>query len=102
VPRRIYIIIAFVVAIAATVIGWSQTLIYKIVPPVPLTLWFPLLVITDAKDVVAIALSLFQFPSFAAAFAFGIRRWPPLIVLALPTATYALLVGLAFGMSRAH
>jgi hypothetical protein len=96
VPRRIYIIIAFVVAIAATVIGWSQSLNYKITPIVPLALWFPLIVLTGAREVEAIALSLIQFPLFATAFAFGIRRWPIVRVLAVLVLTYGLLAGSAY------
>lgn len=94
--RRVHIIIAFVVAVAATGIGWSQTLIYMITPVVPLALWFPLIVLTGAHDVQAVALSLVQFPLFATAFALGIRRWPVVSVLGGLVLLYGLLAGSAY------
>lgn len=100
--RRVYITIAFILAIVATVIGWSQSLNYKITPLVPLALWFPLIVITGAHEIEAVALSLVQFPLFAAAFAFGIRRWPVARVLAVLTLTYALLAAIAFAIVRSR
>ena len=100
--RRIYIAIAFILAVVATVVGWSQSLNYKITPLVPLALWFPLVVITRAHELSAVALSLIQFPLFAAAFAFGIRRWPVARVLAVLALTYALLAGIAFAIVRSR
>ena len=94
--RRIYIIIAFVVAIAVTVVGWSQSMNYKITPLVPLALWFPTVVLTGARNLEAVALSLIQFPLFATAFAVGIRRWPVLRVLPVLVLTYGLLAGWAY------
>ena len=94
--HRVYIIIAFAVAIAATGIGWSQTLIYKITPVVPLALWFPLIILTGAREVEAIAVSFVQFPLFASAFALGIRRWSVAHVLGVLVAVYGLLAGSAY------
>jgi hypothetical protein len=98
VSRRVYIDIAFVLAIIATVIGWSQSMIYKITPVVPLVLWFPLIVVTDTHDLAAVALSLIQFPLLATAFAFSTRRWPIARVLAALALTYALLATIAFAL----
>ena len=100
--RRVYITIAFILAIVATVVGWSQSLNYKVTPLVPLALWFPLIVITGARELVAVALSLIQFPLFAAAFAFGIRRWSVARVVVALTVTYALLAGIAFAIVRSR
>ena len=100
--RRVYITTAFILAIVATVAGWSQSLNYKITPLVPLALWFPILVITGARELVGVALSLIQFPLFATAFAFGIRRWPAARVLAVIALTYALLAGIAFAIVRSR
>jgi len=94
--RRIYIIIAFLVAIAATAVGWSQSMSYEITPLVPLALWFPAVVLTGARNLEAVALSLIQFPLFAAAFAFGIRRWPVVRVLAVLVLAYGLLAVAAY------
>jgi len=96
VSRGISITIAYVVAVAATVIGWSQSMNYKITPIVPLALWFPTVVLTGARNLEAVALSLIQFPLFATAFAFGIRRWPVVRVLAVLALTYGLLAGSAY------
>jgi hypothetical protein len=100
VSRRIYIAIAFVLAIVATVVGWSQSLNYKLTPPVPLALWFPLVVIIRAGDLGGIAVSFIQFPLFASAFAIGIRRWPVARVVAVLALTYALLAGVALAIVR--
>lgn len=102
VSRRVYIIFAFALAIVATVFGWSQSLNYKITPLVPLALWFPLVVITGAHELSAVALSLIQFPLFVTAFAFGIRRWPITRVLVVLVLTYAFLAGIAFAIVRSQ
>jgi hypothetical protein len=98
--RRIYIAIAFVLAIVATVVGWSQSLIYKDTPPVPLALWFPLVVISRVKELACVAVSFIQFPLFASAFAVGIQRWPGARVVAVLALTYALLAGVALAIMR--
>ena len=100
--RRIYITIAFILAVLATVVGWSQSLIYKITPIVPLALWFPLIILTGARDLAAVALSLIQFPLFAIAFTVGIGRWTLARVLAVLMLTYALLAGIAFAIVRSR
>ncbi len=100
--RRIYITTAFVLAIVATVVGWSQSLIYKLTPPVPLALWFPLVVITRASEFGGVAVSFIQFPLFAAAFAVGIRRWSIARVIGVLALTYALLAGVAFAIVRSR
>jgi hypothetical protein len=93
--RRIYTAIAFVLAIMATVVGWSQSLIYKNTPPVPLALWFPLVVMSPEEVFVTLAVSFIQFPLFALAFAMGIRRWPVARVVIVLMLAYALLAGVA-------
>lgn len=100
--QRIYIAIACIVAFLATAIGWSQSLNYKITPTVPLALWFPLIILTGAKELMAVALSLVQFPLFTVGFVFGIRRWPIARVLTLLAITYALLAGIAFAIVRSR
>ena len=100
--RRIYIFTAFVLAIVATVIGWSQSLNYKITPVVPLALWFPFITLTGARELSAVALSLIQFPLFAIAFTVWIRRWPVGRVVAALMLTYALLAGIAFAIVRSR
>ena len=102
VSRRLYIAIAFILAIVATIIGWSQSLNYKITPVVPLALWFPLIILTGARELAAVALCLIQFPLFAIAFTVGIRRWPVARVIAALTLTYALLAGIAFAIVRSR
>lgn len=98
--RRIYIISAFILAAVATIVGWSQTLNHKITPPVPLALWFPLIILTGSTNLTAVALSLIQFPLFAIAFTLGIRRRPVARVAVALTLTYALLAGIAFALVR--
>ena len=98
-PRALTII-AFVVAIAATVVGWSQSMMYKWPPPVRLASWFPFVVLSDARDVGAVFASFIQFPIFALAFSLAIRRWSVvrvLIVLALIYGAFALVA-----VSRLH
>lgn len=96
ISRRLYIATSFVLAIAATVVGWSQSLSYKIVPEIPLAFWFPLVTLTGSGEFVMVALSLIQFPIFAVAFTIGIRSWPIIRVVAALTLTYAFLVGCSF------
>jgi hypothetical protein len=98
--RRFYIITAFVLAVLATVIGWSHSLMYKEPPLVPLALWFPLIVIAGAREFAALTLSLIQFPLFASVFALGVRRWPIMRVLAVVVSVYGLLAGIAFAMVK--
>jgi len=69
---------------------------YKITPLVPLALWFPSVVLTGARNLEAVALSLIRFPLFATAFAFGIRRWPAVRVLVVLALIYGLLTGSAY------
>lgn len=98
VSHRIYIAIAFVLAIVATVVGWSQSLNYKVTPPVPLALWFPLVVISPAKELGIVVVSFIQFPLFASAFAVGIRSWPVVHVVVILALTYALLASVALAI----
>jgi hypothetical protein len=95
VSRRVYRTFAIMFALVATGVGWSQSLIYKETPLVPLALWFPLVVITGARDLVAVALSLIQFPLLAIAFISGARHWSIPRVLAVLFVIYALLAGVA-------
>ena len=98
VSTRTHITLAFLLAALATVLGWWQSLHYKVPPPVPLALWFPLIVITGTRELGAVALSLIQFPLFAFAFTFGIRRWPVGRVLVVIALSYALLAGIALAI----
>lgn len=101
--REYYVVTAYVLAVTATVIGWSQTLIFKFVPPLPLALWFPLVVVTGSKMFAAILLSLVQFPLFATAFAIGIRKWPKAkgrVAVGI-VAVYVLMAGIAVGLVSA-
>ena len=100
VSRRIYIAIAFILAIVETVVGWSQSLNYKDTPPVPLALWFPLVVISRAEAFGMVTVSFIQFPLFAWSFAVGIRRWPIARVVAVLILSYALLAGVALTIVR--
>jgi hypothetical protein len=100
--HRIYIVLAFVLAVAATVLGWSQSLNYKITPLVPLALWFPLVVILGARELAAVGLSLIQYPLFATAFSVGIRRWPVTRVIGVLGLTYVLLAATAFVIVRSR
>jgi hypothetical protein len=98
VHRRIYVSCAFILGLLATALGWSQSLNYKITPLIPLALWFPLVVITGARDLAGVAVAVIQFPLFALAFAFGIRRWSLPRVLAVQLLIYASLALLALGI----
>lgn len=94
---------AFALAIAATLVGWSHTLIYYEVQPIATPLWFPLIVITNARESGMIFLSLLQFPMFATAFSLGIRKWRVRSVIVLLLATYASLAAAALAlMPRWH
>jgi hypothetical protein len=100
--HRIYIVMAFSVAIVATVAGWSQSVIYKEPSPVALALWFPIVVLMKTRGETAIVLSLVQFPLFAIAFALGIHRWAVGRVLTGCVIAYLLLVGIAFATVRSR
>lgn len=98
--HRIYIGIAFVLAIVATVVGWSQSLNYKDTPPVPLALFFPLVVISRVEELGIVVVSFIQFPLFASAFAVGIRCWPVARVVAVLAFIYTLLAGVALAIVK--
>jgi len=99
--RRAYIIIAFVLAIIVTIIGWSQTFASKTWPPSHTALWFPLNVITNIYGgEKMVLLSLVQFPAFATLFALGVRRWSVSSVSAALGSAYALMVCIAFVIIR--
>jgi len=99
--RRAYIIIAFVLAIAATIIGWSQTFASKTWPPSHTALWFPVNVITNVfGDEMMVLLSLIQFPIFATLFALGVQRWSVAFVSAALGFAYSLMVCIAFMIIR--
>ncbi|HTS18095.1 MAG TPA: hypothetical protein VMP11_11020 [Verrucomicrobiae bacterium] len=105
--RRKYIIVAFTVAFLATIIGWSQTLIWKVFPTVLLVVWFPLVVFSDQVVGVPevgleVLLSLVQFPLLAICFVIGIRRWSPLSVAVAIMAIYALMVLAAWIILISH
>lgn len=96
--RRTCIILAFALALLATVIGWSQSLVFKDTPVVPLALWFPLVILTGSRDLAAVAVSLIQFPLLAIVFALAIRKWPKSKVLGALALEYALMAGIVFAM----
>jgi len=96
--RRSCTVIAFALAITATIVGWSQSMLYKVIPEVPLCLWFPLAVIAARTISGAVVLSLMQFPIFAVAFSIGIRRWSAPKVILMLMLFYALSVGFAFAL----
>ncbi len=87
--HRSLTILAFVIALLLTVLGWREVMIYKYTPPTKLALWFPLIVLLRSQDFGAVFVSLIQFPLFALAFRRGLRRWPPGKLLAGLVALYA-------------
>ena len=100
--RRTYITIAFVLAILATIVGWSQSMLYKVIPEVPLCLWFPLVVVAARDTISAVVLSVVQFPIFAVAFSLGLRRWSALRVILVLTVAYVVLAGVAIAIDLSH
>ncbi|MGO9244454.1 MAG: hypothetical protein ACLP0A_17230 [Verrucomicrobiia bacterium] len=99
--RRKYIICASILAIIATIVGWWQALDYKIIPRIPLVLWFPSLVITNTVGYgTGIILSLTQFPLLALLFIIGIRRWPPLAVFSAIAFAYGLMIFIAWSIAK--
>jgi hypothetical protein len=105
--RRKHIAIALTVAFLATVVGLSQTLIWKVFPTVHLVFWFPLVVITNAihdesGTMVEVLLSLVQFPLLAICFIIGIRRWPVAAVASVIGCVYALMVLVAWIILTRH
>lgn len=89
---------AFALSIGATIVGWSQTLIYYDIQPIATPLWFPLIVVTNARDSGMVFLSLIQFPIFATAFSLGIRKWRMRNVIIVLLAIYASLVAAALAV----
>ena len=71
-------------------------------PLVSLALWFPLIVFTGARELVAIVLFLIELPLFAVTSALGTRRWPAARILDVLAFTYALLAGIAFVIVRSR
>lgn len=94
-PRWLMVLIAFLLAIAATVMGFFESILWKHVPLVPLALWFPVVVLTESRSTTMLAWAFVQYPLFATAFALGIRRWPIGRVLLVIVLVYALMAGLA-------
>jgi hypothetical protein len=87
---------AFILAGAATLLGWSQSLIYKDVPEVPLALWFPSIVLMDVHGEAMILISLIQFPTLALVFALATRRWSVITVTAILAIFYAICACVAY------
>ena len=98
--RGKYVILVFVAAVILTVIGWQQVMIYKAPVVARMCLWFPFIVLLGARDVGAVLVSLLQFPAFATAFSFGVRRSPVVRVFAALLGIYALCIGIAFIVVR--
>lgn len=97
ISHRNYTVIAFGVAIAATLAGMSETFGLKVWPTMHLVLWFPIVVICKISDFdVLIPIACVQFPLLAACFTIGIRRLSPLFMAVATTVFYALLVCVAF------
>jgi len=94
-PRYGSIVVAYVVALAATVGGWAYALVWLNPKPMAMACWQPLIVVTGAREGPMYLLSLVQFPLFATLFTLGIYRWPALRVMLVLAAVYAGLVGWA-------
>jgi hypothetical protein len=92
-----------VIAAILTAVGWQQVMIYKEAPLQKLAFWFPFLVLVRFSDeTLRLLLAFVQFPLFAAAFAFGIRRWRVVPVLAVILLSYAFCVLAAFAILRSQ
>ena len=97
---RVYIAAAFIVSVVATVIGLCRTMIHKDVPQLSLALWFPLIVLLRARELVALGLALVQFPALAAVFSVALRRWSVSRALAGSLLLYVALAGIAASISQ--
>ena len=101
--RRWLTISAFALAVLLTVAGWLQVMIYKSVEEEKVAVWFPFLLLLKLPDeIFRVLLTLIQFPLFAAAFAWSIRRWKVAPVLAFVLLSYGLCVCLAFAILRSQ
>lgn len=91
-----YVVIALAFALLATIIGLSQTFIWKVFPTIRLVFWFPVAIFYDRlkgyPDLEEVLLSLVQFPILALCFIAGIRWWRPPKVIIVIGAIYALMV----------
>lgn len=94
-PRYGAIILAWVLALVATVGGWAFALVWLDPRPMAMACWQPFIVVTGAREGPMILLSLVQFPLFATMFVLGSSRWPALRVALVLVAVYAGLVGWA-------
>lgn len=91
-PRNLTIL-AFSIAAVLTIVGFQQVWLTKWTPPLKDAAWFPLLLILRLPEEFSrILLCLIQFPLFATAFSFGIRRWKVLSTLCVVLFSYALCV----------
>jgi len=91
-PRN-HTIIALALAVILTVAGFQQIWLYKWVPPEKTALWFPVLLIIRLPGVFfSLLLCLIQFPLFAAAYCFGIRRFRAIPTLCVLLLSYILCV----------
>lgn len=95
--RRKYVLIALTLAFLATIIGSSETLIWKVFPPIRLVFWFPLLIFVDRfkgypDAVTEVFLSLVQFPLLAMFFIAGIRWMRPSMAIITIGAAYTFMV----------
>ena len=95
-PKWVQILMAYALAVLATLVGWSQSLIYKETPTVPLVCWFPFVVLSSLEDIAGAVVSLVQFPVLATFFAIGIQFWPTRRVLVLMAGGYAVAVAVAW------
>lgn len=78
-------------------------MIYKEVQEEKVAVWFPFLLLVRLPDEISrVVLTLIQFPLFAGAFAWSIRRWRVAPVLAVVLLSYGLSVFLAFAILRSQ
>jgi hypothetical protein len=86
--------ITLALAIILTVAGFQQIWSYKWVPPEKIALWFPILLIIRLPDeiIFRLFLCLIQFPLFATAYCFGIRRFRSIPTLCVVLLSYILCV----------
>jgi hypothetical protein len=97
-------IIFLIIAVTLTIIGFSQTLIYKTPPRVATTLWFPWALIAKritGNDLVMLTAALGQFPMFAGAVMVVSRYWSLKNTASTLVAAYltALAIAFAFQMN---
>ena len=103
ISRKFIVAFAFFLAGLLTLVGWSQTLAYKVFPAYKLAFWFPLITMTNAmENGFELALSIIQFPLFATIFAFALRLCSVGSALLITTFLYAICVLISVNLIPAH